>query len=257
MPRQRRRKETLTTVPPTEKDLRLALDQLLAYHREWESISLGHRKERSFVIVWGLIAHTIAQVEAALILLDDPKLGLCAEANARVAYEHALLAQYAHQHQDGEAQLERLLDFYDHKLGVTMDRLRLQGELGEFASRSASERVRPPDIAEFAKLSEKFDTSGWLYASYKMLCQSVHPSSLTLARYLVVEESTGRVLNTLKYATPGSKDAVLWTLTLAVLLALGVQEHLRKGRSNMSKLRRAGAPVGMSPLLQLVGDTRV
>lgn len=254
MPRTRRRKQELATAPPDEQALRDCLEQLLAYHAEWQSISLGHKKEKSFRIVWGLIAHTIAQAEAALILLDHPHLGLCAEVNARVAYEHALLAQYAHQRRDGEAQLEELMKFYDRSLGVALQKLGLEGELGKLAGQSAGSKAKRPDIAEFTHLTECFDTSGWFYASYKMLCQSVHPSSLTLARYLVIDESTGRTVGMLRYAQPEGKNAVLWTLTLAVLLALGVQEHLRKGRPNMSKLRRVGAPVGMYPLLELAGE---
>ena len=251
MARQRRRRQVLATTAPDESALRKALDELLALHEEWSNISVAHSKERSFRMKWGLIAHTIAHAEAGLILLDHPNLQLCAETSARVAFEHALLAQYAHQHPDGEVGLLRLMEYYDYRLGVTMSQLNLDGDLKDLAFQSAQAKTKAPDIANFSTLTEQFDTSGWLYASYKMLCQSVHPSSFTLARYLIVNEESGRTRSVLRYARPEGKEPMLWTLTLSVLLALGVQEDTRKGKSNMSRLRRVGARVGMTPLLDL------
>jgi len=237
---------------PDESALRAALAKMLAWQEEWDNITLGHRKQREFWLLWGLIAHSIAQAQAALVLVDDPRLSVCGEVNARVALEHALLAQYVHAHPDGIAQLEQLLAFHTRTLAESLKDFPTQDpELAEFLEDTLSHpRVKRPAIGDIGALLREFDPTGTLYVPYKLLCQTAHPSSSTITRYLVIEEGQ-RPQHMRQVAPPEDKRPVLWAITLAVLLALGVQEDLRRTKPNKARLRSVAASVSMAPLLDL------
>jgi hypothetical protein len=71
-----------------------------------------------------------------------------------------------------------------------------------------------------------------------------------MTRYMVLDEDEGpRQMR--QFAPLDDKRAVVWTITLAVLLALGVQEDLRRTKPNKKRLRVLAATIGMTPLLEL------
>lgn len=240
-----------TEEAPDEETLRAALETMLTWHRDWDNITLGHRKQRDFWMIWGLIAHALSQAEAALVLVDDPRLALCSEVNARVAFEHALLAQYVHLHPEGQEKLRQLTAFHSRKLAESMKDFPMDEALAE-AQYDLLSKPKPkrPDIADMATLLRAFDPTGTLYVPYKLLCQTVHPSGSTMTRYMVLDEDEGpRQMR--QFAPLDDKRAVVWTITLAVLLALGVQEDLRRTKPNKKRLRVLAATIGMTPLLEL------
>jgi hypothetical protein len=73
---------------------------------EDESITVGSEDERRLLLLHGLCAQAVNHVRAALVLIEA---GMTREsmANARVALEHAVTAQWAHLTEDG---LDRLIN---------------------------------------------------------------------------------------------------------------------------------------------------
>lgn len=248
-------RQTIRAVPnadaPSEETLRAALETMLTWHRDWDNITLGHRKQRDFWMIWGLVSHTIAQAEAALVLVDDARLALCSEVNARVAFEHALLAQYVHLHPEGHEKLGQLTAFQSRRLAESLKDFPMDEGLADAQRELLSQpKIKRPDIADMATLLKAFDPTGTLYVPYKLLCQTVHPSGSTMTRYMVLDEDE-HPRQMRQYALLDDKRAVVWTIALAVLLALGVQEDLRRAKPNKPRLRDLAATIGMTPLLEL------
>lgn len=251
----KRRHPQPATASLTSDDLRSALEQILILSKDGDKFRPSSKGRRELFLLWGITGHALAHSEAALELSQIEHLAVCAQANARVAYEHAALAQYAHLHPDGLEELEHLLNFGGYRLAKVVKRLAVDEEIRAFAEAQASQRVSEPNIARMEALLEKFDPTGQLYIPYRSFSQTVHPSGSTLVSYLDLGGDEGDVpLGLLTHQSIHDDFPLLWLATLSALLALGVREDLRHSKPHKSALQKIADSVGMKPLLGLSPD---
>lgn len=255
MARKRDRKKQALRQDPTPDELRKALQATLSLAKDPGTFHHRAGERRKLVLLWGFTGHALAHAEAAMQLSTIAHLAVCAQANARIAYEHATLAQYAHLHPQGLEHLEHLVSFGGYRLAKEVLELSVDQEIRAFAAAQAETRVKEPDIARMKALLKKFDRSGQMYLPYKTFSQSVHPSGSTMLGYLeLAADRDSAPVGLADHQAVSDLSPVLWLATLSAILAVGVREDLRRAKPNKAALRKIAAGVGMSPLLELPPD---
>ena len=231
---------------PDEQTLRVAYDELLSLYDGQRHVRVGHQNAERLFFLHGLIAHAVAQGRAASALLGDARLATCAEVNARVAFEHALTAQYVHLRPSGLAEFQQLIRYREYRFQKAVRRLpnfALPDDVEEI------EFARKPDMNNFYWLCEQFDESGWLYLPYRVLCNSTHPSNSTLDRYL--NQGEGDVPELRMEAVVDDTRSTLWAITFSTLMAVAVLEDLRRSKPNKAKVQRIASSIQAPPMLTL------
>lgn len=232
---------------PDEETLNQAYGDLLSLYDGQSHVRVGRQNARSLFLVYGLIAHAVAQGRAAFALLGDPRLAGCAEVNARVAFEHGLTAQYVHLRRPGGLdEFEQLIRYREFRFQKAVKRL------PNFALPDDVEEVRSvekPNMHNFYWLCERFDESGWLYLPYRVLCNSTHPSNSTLDRYL--NQGEGDVPELRMEAVVDDTRSTLWAITFSTLMAVAVLEDLRRSKPNKAKVQRIASSIQAPPMLTL------
>lgn len=232
---------------PDVGTLRRAYGDLLSLYDGQRHMRVGRQNAERLFLLHGLIAHAVAQGRAAFVLLGDPRLASCAEVNARVAFEHALTAQYVHlRRPSGLDEFEQLIRYREFRFQKAVKRL------PNFALPDDVEEVRwveKPTMNNFFWLCEQFDESGWLYLPYRVLCNSTHPSNSTLASYL--HQGDGDLPELRMEARVDDTRAILWAITFSTLMAVGVLEDLRRSKPNKARVQRIASSIQVPALLTL------
>ena len=205
--------------------------------------------------IHGLVAHTVRMATASLTLMDQD-LYVEATPLVRVAYEHAILAQRVNADSHGLDAFHTLTArdskrYYNavEPLANIPDDLRVEFE------GLAVDTAKAKAVAKFADVCNDFDSTGWLYLIYKALSRPVHPSATAATEYVAEHDNpSGYALLT----NPTAEDhrLVLFPLALAVAVAVGVYEDVRRGKPNKARVRDAAARAGVPSMLKLGAAAR-
>lgn len=154
-----------------------------SWQEQTSTPTLNPELSRKFRVCFPLAAHALNHVEAAVALQSSSPW--VAMSSVRIAFEHALTAQWVLWTKDGEDLLAQQMALQDH---------RRSSEFVDAVVRAATDT---PDLAESAALAEEFveflgqkPVSDWsvfnlcerfsstriLYGIYRDLTQAVHPS---------------------------------------------------------------------------------
>ena len=236
------------------EELRSVIDDLLHLHQATPSITVGRGKIQRLMLLHGLVEHSLVTVRAGLILWDaGDRAGF--PVLARVAFEHALVAQWVHTDPDGLEGFMTLTDNKQRKFLKTLPEMaeradELQAALDAYGDHMAS----PPEMHSFEQTCQAFDPSGWMYLMYRVLSDYVHPGQGTFDRYVTHSDDPAEPATLRIRPFDPNPDAALTTLTLATVLASGVYEDIRRTKPNKAAVKRIAARVGMTPLLELAAE---
>ncbi|MEV4691362.1 hypothetical protein AB0K27_09605 [Micromonospora echinospora] len=180
---------------------------------------------RAFNATYPLVAHAMNQIAAALVLRVQG-LGYAARANARVALEHALIAQSVVHTHDGEEPLIGSMDKLQRNI------LRDMRTGGAVLSPDLNAEIDSPWTRPETKLQEiadRFDNgSKAIYGLYRILTGAVHVSLTTLTAYLQ-PGANDRPPKLLKAAKPDTDSDQVLALGWSAVLAVSAIESFRKG----------------------------
>lgn len=210
--------------------------------------------EQRFRVTWPNVSHAIMQVKAALLLIGA-EMPFAAQANARSAFEHAMVAQWVTLTEGGdqaaadEVRRQLRAKTLDISTFIELPEQLLPGDpitspRGGPARRfeSLCDRFSPPASAASQGKQAKV-----LYTLYRSLGGSVHPSTETWAQYFEWDESGSTGLRAAGRPELGMDLAP--ALAISGFLAVGALEGLRRGQPNLPKLRamanRYGLPVDL------------
>ena len=180
---------------------------------------------RAFQATYPIVAHAMNQIAAALILRDQG-LGYAGRANARVAFEHALIAQSVVHTHDGEEPLIGSMDKLQRNI------LRDMRTGGAALAPELDAEIDSPWTSpetKFQEIADRFDGgSKAIYGLYRMLTGAVHVSLATLVAYMDLHEDD-RPPALLRDAKPDTDPDQLLALGWSALLAVSAIESFRQG----------------------------
>lgn len=199
-----------------------ALDRWRTFWQEQTTTpKLNPELSKKFRICFPLAAHALNHVEAAVALHSSSPW--VAMSSARIAFEHALTAQWVLWTKDGEDQLSQQMSLQDH---------RRSSEFVDAVARAATET---PDLAESAALAEelgdflgekpvsswsvinlceRFSSTRLLYGIYRDLSQAVHPSYGLVRAYFNISPPPNAVVGEIKPLGDGLKSIDLIRVAL-------------------------------------------
>ncbi|WP_433828528.1 hypothetical protein ACQP2E_04045 [Actinoplanes sp. CA-015351] len=198
---------------------------------------------KRFNATYPVVAHAMAQVVAALSL-HAQGLGYAARANIRVAFEHALAAQWViHTHEGEEALIGSMSRLHRNVVqgmrdgGVVIPE-NLQADLNH--------PVGEPQL-KIQAVADRFDggTKG-IYGLYRHLTGAVHVSLATLAAYIDWRGEDHPPALRLA-AEPDADPDQLLVLGWSPVLALSAIESLRSGHPYLAKIRDLAAAHELVP----------
>lgn len=140
--------------------------------------------------MYPIARHALAHVDAALVLHDSGR-SFVASANARVAFEHALLAQWVVLTSGSETLLANSIAKSHSRIlrGLEPHAQTIPTELSSLLDLPDAERVPPMD-----QICGRFDRTGLLYLIYRGLTGAVHLSGASIAEYVSVDDETGVIV---------------------------------------------------------------
>lgn len=206
---------------------------------DFEVTSVDYPK---FVLCFGTAAHAMHQVSAALSVSGTGRV-FPAWANARVALEFAMVAQWILVHPEGSAQYQQLLA---NKQGKFVRGLHAAGAFpgteADYEDLLASIAARDSRDKNIQTIFESLEPDGKrIYGVYRQLSQSVHPSEWAADAYLA--EVDGK-MHLRENADVGDGGGMLYfPLAVAALFALGALESLRVDSRNLAAVNRIAEPM--------------
>lgn len=202
-------------------------------HRQF---SIAGSKTRKFQVCYPLAAHAVNQVRASLVLMAEG-LHYMARVNARVAFEHALLAQWIILTFNGE---EAVVNKAERHRRAIMVHLRRVTELPSELESELSVPLRGAELPKIQDICDRFDNGKRsVYSLYRQLTGSVHVSLDTVSSYMDFNnEGVERLLS-----APRPKDDTDFPLAVgwSAILAVDTIESLRRGRPFRAKIQRLAA----------------
>lgn len=210
------------------------------------SLSVAGEDTVRFRSMYPIARHALAQVGAALTLHDTGR-SFEASANARVALEHALLAQWIVLTADSETLLANSID-KSHSLmlrGLEPFAQSIPADLRPLLVLPTAARVPPMD-----QICGRFDRSGLLYTMYRGLTGAVHLSGASVAEYVSVNGETGAIVLHPKPRSRMPPTDFEKALGWAAVLAKAALEMLLDDDSDLVEVaaiaRNAGLPHDLS-----------
>jgi hypothetical protein len=231
----------------------LEADDLLGVARscvqEWERLEFPYRvaveHDKIFRVGMPLAAHALNSTHVALDAWD--RFPWVATASARVAFEHALVAQWAFLTPGGPEHFMRhvahsnLVQAQDFARAIA-DRSELtvlvpEEDLADFQMYAEREPVPGSERSwNLRAMMSRFNESGLLYDSYRALSSAVHPSVGTIAAHFDFSamgtprvRRTGSAVADRRQSTLGLALAALWALNLIEKCAAGYSAPGRAG----------------------------
>jgi hypothetical protein len=238
---------------------------VLGQWRKWwrnpeavSKLAVEARLHRKFLMCFPLAAHAMNHIEAALTARRT--FPWVAKASTRIAFEHALTAQWVLLTADGEVRLKAGFDYGDH---IRTDRFingvrRLGQEDQGFAEaahglstdqlhrlvRTKPDEPGPPNVEGMCKRFASGGAENLLYDTHRELSGAVHPS-LSLLRAHLHFTSTGEVSGIDSF---GACDAPVMSgreLALSAVWALYAVEVCRFGQPRMGQVVTLGTEAGL------------
>ena len=215
-----------------------AAQSVLQLWRQWwgpdKPVSVPTEVELKFRMIYPLALHALNNVAVAADLVD--RLPWVATGLARIAFEHALTAQWVLLTYDGEQQVLLELQEQAHKRAAEFHK-----GLGSPEEYAAMVGQKPPAStwSVWSACSRFTDSPQLFYDVYRNLSGATHPSYGTVLAYLDVD-SEGKLtdLNPIGAAKPS--DETPRALGVAALWALDAVEELRDGRPHIAELTAVG-----------------
>ena len=246
----------------SQKDTELAdIDDLLEVTRsciqEWGALEFPYRVateyDKTFRVGLPLAAHALNSAKVAIDAWSP--LPWVAAANARVAFEHAFVAQWVFLTPDGPEHFMRhvahsnLVQAQDFARAIA-DQPELTAmvpdcDLTDFQSYADREPVPGSERSwNLQSLFSRFESSGLLYGSYRSLSSAVHPSTGTIAAHLDLNhEGTPRLQRAGQGATNRYEPAQ--GLALAALWALNFIDKCAPSYAEPGRAGTIGIPNGL------------
>ncbi|MFI7027036.1 hypothetical protein ACIBMZ_30495 [Micromonospora sp. NPDC049900] len=202
----------------------------LEYWHQAEPFKVDHALVRKFNATYATVAHTMAQVAAAVALHQQGSV-YAARVNARVALEHALVAQWVVHNEHGEDQLIGSMNRIHrnmvqdlHQAGVVIPP-QMQGDLTHPSGE--------PQL-NFMTIAHSFDDgTRSIYGLYRQMTGAVHVSLATLTTYIEWREDSA--VPALRPSAAGERDSEQFlALGLSAVLALSAIERLRSGQPHLA-----------------------
>lgn len=194
-----------------------------------------------FQLVYPLACHTMQQIKAALKLIEV-NLAYPAEANARIAYQHAITAQWMLLTKDSAesigvemltqlgkqvSEFGTIVDLPEGLLGDTDETERVGGSLR-----------RHPEAHNFKAMCDRFGTEHLLYLTFRRLSGPVHPSLATVHQHLIPPPAASEPLPpTLRPCSdPLPSLDLLMALAMSGVFAVNAVETLRLGQPRLARV---------------------
>lgn len=224
-----------------------AARQCVALRRRWwrtgKRIDVDEASELKMRVVYPLAMHALANVELALKIVN--RAPWVAAANARVAFEYSLAAQWVVLTHGGEQQIVDAMN-------VELDK-RTRGfheGLGSPEDYAAMvDEVRPTTSYSVWNACTRFSEDGngakLFYDMYRHLGEGVHPSIGSLSAYVKVDIQFGGVRRWDPTGAMSGCDHTTAALGCSALWALDALEELRSGQPNVQQLRDIGDEVSL------------
>lgn len=217
------------------------------WHRLWFGrLAVVSAREVKFRICFPLAAHALNHVETALSLYQQRPW--VAASSTRVAFEHALAAQWVLLTDGGERELVNWMEGQRHlrakEFADALSRLASEPN-ASVATLSESEHQAligdPPDASGWsvANACSRFSDTKLFYDIYRNLSQAEHPSLGLISAHLAI--TPAGVQNDLSAAGAlNPSDEVPRALGLSALWSLYVLEQLRDGRPHAAEVACIG-----------------
>ena len=228
--------------------LRAARQCVDLWHQLWraDAVSFDSSLEVKSRICFPLAAHALNHADTALGLY--PERPWVAASCTRVAFEHALVAQWVLLTEDGEQELVNYMRWQQYKRGRDF-----ADALGRLASDPAVSGLGLDESLRQALVSDPPDSRGWsvagacsrfsdtklFYDIYRDLSQAEHPSPGLIAAYLAVTPAAGQ-RNISAAGTLHPSIEVPRALALSALWSLYVLEQIREGQPHAATVAQIG-----------------
>jgi hypothetical protein len=203
--------------------------------RHWDTalpIEVADSDQVRFNVCFPLIAHSLSQVRAALMLVraNQP---FVATANTRVAFEHALTAQWVLLTHGGAERLVKHMDAsYLTSVKEFSKAIGDPPELSDIISRSPADG--PARSYSVPMICDRFNQDKLLYNLYRHLGQSIHPSLETLQAYLNVHDLESHKVTAVGERVPPD---LYKAIGFSAVMAAEVIERLRRGQSKLAVIQ--------------------
>lgn len=180
---------------------------------------------------------------------------MAAIALARISFEHAVVAQYAHLMPNGLDGI-KAKTYSDYKVNLEAAKEIYpipQTILDAFEE--MPEIFRPHELRKFKNTCDLFEESKSLYAIYVFMSAPVHPGNKIQSAYLYYENEDQQMPTaTLQKGVVESDESVLHTLLISLLLSQYVYEDIRKSKPYMFKIKEISKKSGIPYKLNLKTD---
>lgn len=250
----------------TDEALLDAAQEAVAHWNEWwrspqavsSRLDVEGTLDRKFRICFPLCANAINQVEAAL--MTRANYPWVAKSCTRIAFEHALTAQWVLLTTDGEDRVKAHLDYKLHKQQQRFinDIRQISSSDQEFAQTAhglsdeqlgslIADAPQEQGLPKLDRLCGRFAGGGvnnLLYDIYADLSAAIHPSWALIRAHLRFS-SAGEMVGISSYGLGGSDPLLGRELAISVLLALYAVEVCRAGQRHAAQVRALGERLGL------------
>lgn len=208
---------------------------------------------RKFRVCFPLAAHALRHIQAATTVGSSSPW--VAASSARIAFEHALVAQWVLLTHNGEDQLLQEMSLQDHRRSTEFVRAvgRAASDepaLAESASLAFELQAfigdKPSSDWSVAMLCDRFSPNRLFYNIYRDLSQAVHPSYGLICAYLEFTDLPEVVVCGVNASGAASRPSELTrSLALAGLWSLYVLEVCRAGHPHAAEVIQMGDEAGL------------
>jgi hypothetical protein len=228
--------------------LRLAQQCIDLWHHLWaeDAVTFDPALEIKSRICFPLAAHALNHVDASLSLrLEHPWVTASC---ARVAFEHALAAQWVLLTEGGDQELVNWMNLWHHKRGRALAEALTplisdpaMSVLALTESQLQTLISDPPDPSRWSvsNACDRFSGTKLFYDIYRNLSQAEHPSHALIATHLDIVPS-GRQYKISAAGTLRPSGDVPLALALSALWSLQVLEQIREGQPHAETVAQIG-----------------
>lgn len=232
----------------------VALDRWRTSWQEQTSTpELNPELSRKFRVCFPLAAHALNHVAAAVTLHSS--FPWVAMSSVRIAFEHALTAQWVLWTEDGEDLLAQQMSLQDHRRSSEFidavvraaadtpnlaESAALAEELGEFLGE------KPVSGWSVFNLCERFSSTRLLFGIYRDLSQAVHPTYGLVRAHFDITPPPEVVVGTIRpFGAELDSPELIRGMAVSSLWALYVLEVSRAGHSDAAEVLRLGEEAGL------------
>lgn len=247
---------TGTSIPtnphePGRSEFAQVVKDLVSLNESIPSVSVGRANQERLLVLHGLVAHTLNCADTAVMVIEQGRHH-AAKPLVRVALEHAIVAQWVHQHPEGiDAFLSKANKSYRTYYRSASKVVQIPKDVQASFDAMPDPGEIPSAVSNFEQTCRVFDPSGNLYLVYRTLSGAVHPGNATLRDYLQGDPYTNEDLALLTYPEERDTRPDLWAAALAAVLASAVYEDIRRGKPLKAKVCDIADRVGIPTKLEL------